>query len=129
MFRAVVQVIGVQQENRDPQFLCHPRGPLPPHPLFQCWPQEAQASGKVPVQLVELEESLRAGAQRGKELARGTHSPTSDGVSAVPAAGTRAAPLAALAVRVLGAQVLHGANAAQTVVGASAHLNCNTGTG
>lgn len=47
----------------------------------------------------------------------------SDRVSAVPAAGAQAAPLAALAVRVLGAQVLHGANAAQTVLRASAHLN------
>lgn len=45
-------------------------GPLPPHPLLQGWPQEAQASGKVPVQLAELEGSLRAGAQRGEELAR-----------------------------------------------------------
>lgn len=45
-------------------------GPLPPHPLLQGWPQEAQASGAVPVQLAELEGSLRAGTQRGEELAR-----------------------------------------------------------
>lgn len=78
--------------------------------------------------MVELHRALELALREGRSRpARRSH--TSGRVPAVPAAGAEAASAAALAVPVLVAQVLNGAEAVQSVLGAGALLHCKQGPG
>lgn len=90
------------------------------------WAAPGLWEGGYAVRLVELEERLRQGPRAGKSLPRTRRKRTSYGAAAVTATGAQAAPSGALAVGVLMAQMLHGAEAAQAVLRAAAGPDYNT---